>query len=134
MINEIRFNKPRYDSKGRVCLDKKKRFKKKRFKMIKETVTIDDFIKLLNELIALDKPAIGSLIANRIPCNEALAKHPTVQVSAQHGGFYVGLLGIFNGLFGVDDKGYGPIALEFEDNPKGQANNLIRFKRIDRTS
>lgn len=83
--------------------------------MIKETVTLDETIEYLNELIEVDRVAIAALIANRVPCNEELADHPTVQVYAQHGGFLVGMLGILNGLFGIHENGYGPIAFTFED-------------------
>lgn len=91
--------------------------------MNREQVSIDEVIELLNELIALDKPAIAAVLANRVPCNEALAEHPTVQVSTQNDGYHVGLLGIINGMFGVDERGSGFICYEFEDG------NLIRFKR-----
>lgn len=91
---------------------------------IKQTVTIDEVITYLDELIALDKPAIVALLANRVPCNEALANHETVQVSAQYGGWHVGLLGLINGLFGIDETNWGPICCEFDDT-----DDLIRFKR-----
>lgn len=82
---------------------------------LKQSVTIQDAIDYLNELIELDKPAIAALIANRVPCNEVLAHHPTVQVRAQNGGFHVGILGILNGLFGTLENGWGPITFVFED-------------------
>lgn len=92
--------------------------------MPKELVSIDETIAYLNELLLLDKPATAALLANRVPCNQELADHPTVQVDAQHGGFHVGLLGIINGLFGVHDESqYGPICYEFENG------DLIRFRR-----
>lgn len=90
---------------------------------IYETISIDDAITYLNELIALDKPAIAALIANRVPCNEALANHPTVQVSKQNDGYHVGMLGILNGLFGVDDTEWGPIVFVFED---GDLQKVVR--------
>lgn len=83
--------------------------------MRKSSVTVDDAIALLNEAVALDRPAMAALLANRVPCNDALADHPTIQVQAQHGGYHVGLLGIINGLFGVDDEGKGPICYVFAD-------------------
>lgn len=83
--------------------------------MIKQSVTVDEVIAYLNELIDIDRVAIAALIANRVPCNEELAKHPTVQVYAQHGGYLVGMLGILNGLFGICDDGRGPIAFVFKD-------------------
>jgi hypothetical protein len=83
---------------------------------IKESVSVAEAIAFLNSLLELDRPAVASLIANRVPCNQALADHETVQVRAQHGGYHVGLLGILNGLFGCDDDGIGPIAAVFDQD------------------
>lgn len=88
-----------------------------------DTITIDDAISYLNDLIALDKPAIAALLANRVPCNADLADHPTVQAQAQHGGYHVGMMGIINGLFGVDKNSFGRIRYVFEDG------ELICFER-----
>jgi len=79
------------------------------------SVTPDDAIRYLNELIEIDRPAMAALIANRVPCNQAMADHPTVQVRAQHGGFTVGMVGILNGMFGIDEDGFGPIVWIFKD-------------------
>jgi hypothetical protein len=88
-------------------------------------------VDYLNELTTLDKPCIGALIANHIPCNQALADHPTCQVSAQHGGCHVGLLGLLNGLCGSYDdgpkRGWGAITAVFEEAPKGQYTCLKGF-------
>ena len=94
--------------------------------MTDEVVSVDQVIELLNELVEIDAPAIAALIANRVPCNQSLADHPTVQVGAQHGGFHVGVLGVLNGLFGTDERGRGLITAEFVDG------NLISFRRSDR--
>ena len=97
--------------------------------MIKEQVTLDETIDFLNELIKIDAPAIAALIANRVPCNKQLADHPTVQCTAQHGGFSVGMLGIINGLFGAHEgeyrHGWGPIIFVFE------GDNLVRVERTN---
>ena len=88
-------------------------------------------VEYLNTLIEADRPAIAALIANRVPCNQTLADHPTCQVGTQNGGYHVGLLGILNGLCGIYDdgpkKGWGAITLQFNDNPKGAPNDLIGF-------
>lgn len=89
------------------------------------TIDVDGVIAYLNELIAIDKPAVAALLANRVPCNKHLAEHPTVQVSAQHGGYHVGMMGIINGLFGVNRQGFGRIRFVFEDG------ELIRFEHND---
>ena len=82
-------------------------------------------IAFLNELVTIDKTAIDALLNNRVPCNEALAEHPTVQVVAIPNGNYVGMFGIINGLFGVNRQGFGRIRSVFEDG------ELIRFERND---
>lgn len=93
--------------------------------MVKEQITLDETIELLNELIRIDANAMAALIANRVPCNEQMANHPTVQCRAQHGGFHVGMLGILNGLFGVIDySGWGPITFVFDDG-----GDLVGFER-----
>lgn len=79
----------------------------------------DRIIKLMNEALKLDPVAVTSLIFNRVPCNGALANHPTIQVDPVR--MQVGFLGFLNGLCGawgpegVDGKGYlatlGPITI-----------------------
>jgi hypothetical protein len=81
----------------------------------------------LNELLELDRPAIAALINNRVPCNQAMADHPTVQIGAEHGGFNVGMLGLLNGLCGVRENLYGLIYAIF-DGEQGKFQNLIRFE------
>lgn len=92
-------------------------------------ITSDEAIAYLNELIELDRPAMAALIANRVPCNLALAEHPSCQVATQHGGFQVGLIGVINGLFGVDEmdaRGWGPITWVFDN--KGNLEGVGRTK------
>jgi len=79
-------------------------------------VSVDEVVDFLNELVEIDKDAIARLIATRVSCNESLADHPTVQVMVKDNRFKVGLLGIINGLFGVDEKGFGAIAFEYSDD------------------
>lgn len=82
---------------------------------IKESVTIDEAIDLLNSAIKADKRAMHNLIEARVMCNKELANHPTIQISSYHveGQYVVGLLGILNGLFGIDKRGWGAIAAVF---------------------
>ena len=70
---------------------------------------------LMNELIAIDRPAVAAMLANRTPCNKALADHSTVQVASRHGGYDVGILGILNGLCGIHEDGNGAICAVFDD-------------------
>ena len=57
-------------------------------------------VDLLNEVNSIDPQAMLAIVSHRVPCNQNLADHPTVQVSKNHA---VGFLGIVNGLFG-DNK------------------------------
>ena len=81
----------------------------------------DFFIERLNEIAQADPEAMGKLIATRVPCNEALADHPTVQVRALKGEPpAVGVLGLLNGLVGIIEdgprKGYGLITAIVEND------------------
>lgn len=84
---------------------------------IKSKVSIDETVDFLNELLKTDPLAIHSLFSMRTSCNEELADHPTVQVGTIGTSTYhiVGLIGIINGLFGVDDDGVGHIIADYTD-------------------
>ncbi len=86
--------------------------------------TVDEAIATLNSILQADHEAIRKLIERRIPCNQALADHPTVQVDGIADGHYVGMLGIINGLFGVDEREWGYIAAQYDD--AGQLQRFIR--------
>lgn len=74
-------------------------------------------IQYLNELIALDREVMHELVEGRVPCNEAIAGHPTAQISRDDEGKRVlGLLGVINGLIGVDKESWGYVAGIFDDN------------------
>lgn len=89
-------------------------------------------IEYLNSLLEVDRSAIAALVANHVPCNQALADHPTVQVGAQGGGHHVGLLGILNGLCGIRLDGFGYIGACFDEDPDdGQIMNLVKFFMLD---
>lgn len=99
--------------------------------MIKETVSLENIIAFLNNLLLCDPKAIESLINTRVECNEALADHRTVQV-AQVGHIYeVGILGILNGIFGIHEEGslnrYGELCIVYDD-----AGKIVRFGRTSK--
>lgn len=73
-------------------------------------------VELLQEAIELDRNAVSALVAARVPCNEALANHPTIQVGDSAGCFSVGLLGILNGLCGVDAEDWGAVAIDVDSD------------------
>jgi hypothetical protein len=90
-------------------------------------VTKEEAVKILNEIHQLDPTVLQPIIDYRVPCNEALANHPTVQVGhwKPDGGLKVGFLGILNGIFGVNDKGWGWIAAEFSEPPEHKLKGFI---------
>lgn len=90
---------------------------------MKIILTVDDVIQFLDELLETDRTAIAALVTNRVPCNEALANHKSVQVAKLNNGYLVGMLGVLNGMFGVDGDGFGPISAVYD------GENLSEFQR-----
>ena len=102
------------------------------------TVTPQAAVEFLNQLNRLDPRTMYQLCAGtlRAHCNEAMANHPTVQCLdlqacvmpsgyPRSGHRYeVGLVGILNGLFGVDQFKYGPIVMVFDS----EIQNIPRFE------
>lgn len=84
-------------------------------------ITVYQVIALLNEAALADPVAMRNLVNARVACNQALADHPTIQVGHIDDDplkpFQVGVLGLLNGLFGVDDQGWGAIAAIIDDDP-----------------
>lgn len=97
-------------------------------------------VALLNEALELDPVAISALCVHRVPCQIGLAMHPKIQVlqiGAQSLAQYeVGMIGILNGLSGVDATGKGAIAAEFDDketfDDPGNPPKVLRFVVLDR--
>lgn len=95
---------------------------------IKESVSIEEVIEVLNRAVASDRKAIAKLRESQVECNEELAKDPTIQVNGYKcpGKYYVGFLGLINGFFGIDDDSrYGAICAEFSDS-----GELLKFRRV----
>jgi len=89
------------------------------------SVSMDDVVAYLNELIQLDRPAMEALFEYLAPCDKALAGHSTMRVLKWDSGYRVGMLGVLNGLFGSGDK--GRITLCWEGN---RESNSLTVKRI----
>lgn len=83
----------------------------------KNSVTLDEVIGLLNAAAALDRIAMTNLVGCRVPCNAELASHPTIQTGQVGDSLLdrVGIIGILNGLFGVDEEGWGPLIIDVGD-------------------
>lgn len=65
-------------------------------------MSIEKVVAALNAAFAADPCAIHALIVNRVPCNQALADDPFVQVDCppvlREGLFQVGAIGLINGV------------------------------------
>jgi len=83
-----------------------------------EGVTPEKAIAVLNEINQLDATVLPALIMHRVPCNDGLAQHPTVQVGLGPEQYEVGFLGIINGIFGAKEDGWGFIAAVYDDDGK----------------
>jgi len=84
--------------------------------MIKDSVTVQDVCDLFNDVIEKDPGCAKALIETRVPCNAAIADHPTIQVMAEGDETRVGLLGFLNGMFGIGEDGMGPICVVMNDD------------------
>lgn len=96
--------------------------------MIKKSIHQSDVVELLNEALLKDPECLKALFEHRVPCNSAIAHHPTIQVQ-QHKGQKVpavGLLGILNGLFGIGEDGFGAFAMEIDEE-----GNISKFLTSD---
>jgi len=88
--------------------------------MLHDPCHINHALIVLNSMVKADPDAARAFIEQRVPCNVALAEHPTIQVVPEYGpdeelrGGHVGLLGVLNGIFGVDEKGWGPFTAHFD--------------------
>ena len=71
-----------------------------------KTIDLQNVIDYLNGLLKADRRALQELVSTKVKCNENLAFHPTVQVIVTGPDQYeTGVLGVLNGLFGIDEKG-----------------------------
>lgn len=86
---------------------------------------IDQAIKRLNEMLAADPDAITALVRHRVSCNRPLAEHPTCRVRRIDDAFDVGLLGVINGIFGLNDEGKGYISIATDS----QTQRITKFVR-----
>lgn len=82
--------------------------------MLADPCSVEHALQVLNEMLAADCKATTNLVESRVPCNEILADHSTIQVGTDSNGFRVGLLGVLNGIFGTMEDGGGPIAAVFD--------------------
>lgn len=84
--------------------------------MIRETITVDRALEVLNRALKADPEAIRELILHKIECNDELADDPEIQIGLYDMGgptTTVGILGLLNGLFG-EQEGWGALCAVFD--------------------
>jgi hypothetical protein len=88
---------------------------------------IQKAIEVLNSAFAADPAAVHALICNRVPCNSALAEHPTVVVDNNRviGGnsHCVGALGLINGV--ISELTGKCIAVKFTQEVDDEGRHMI---------
>jgi len=96
----------------------------------KESITPRDVCNLLNEALARDRRAITTLVHNRASCNSSLANHDTIQVrhhkAGDHTVYTIGLIGLLNGMFGVNEDSEGCLEIVFEKDGQDW-DEIVRF-------
>ena len=90
----------------------------------KDSITIKEVIDVLNDALSKDRYAVEKLFFDRKECNEKLAEHETIQIGFSNGVYRVGALGLINGMFGIDENGYGAIMMILEDGV------ITKFKKL----
>ena len=55
-------------------------------------------LEVLNDALMRDADAITALVNARVPCNDRLARHPSIRIGEYEGVCQVGLLGLLNGI------------------------------------
>jgi len=84
--------------------------------MIKTSVSLQETVDFLNSLLEKDPVAITALFSMRTACNKEMADHETVQVGALSKDYFqVGMIGVLNGLFGIDSNGWGHICAHYDN-------------------
>jgi hypothetical protein len=91
-------------------------------------VNLASLIVFLNQINDLDPSVLPALIAYRVPCNKEVGEHPTIQTGKTKDGYEVGILGILNGLFGVNEDGWGYIAAHYKDK---ELKEIERFAILE---
>ncbi len=84
-------------------------------------------VEVLNQALESDPKVINTIMTQRFDCNKALTEHPTIQTGERD----LGVMGLINGLFGVDKDGYGFIAGIWETDQNNGLDRLVGFKLLE---
>ena len=92
---------------------------------------IDYAIIILNDAVEADHDAVLALVNFRMPVNDVLAAHQTIQVGQDSS---LGVVGLINGLFGIKDDGCGYITMDCdtEEPAAGRVPTITKIKGFRR--
>lgn len=95
-----------------------------------EIVKVKDIIKVLNEALKIDGNAINELFSKRVEVNNKLANHKSIQVRQQkeEKTCTLSILGLLNGIIGIDKNVYGPITAYYSETGTDDSEESIRDK------
>jgi len=96
--------------------------------MMKLDVSIEHVVEFLNEALKIDRIAISSLLTASVVCNRDMSDHWSVQAweADENGDYHVRMIGVINGIFGVDEEGWGGISAIVDTVGKSPDPGLIQ--------
>jgi hypothetical protein len=86
-------------------------------------ILIKNAIQYLNDMLALDQENLSKMLLARFPCNKEFMETSPAPCSEE--GFRI--IGVLNGIFGVNSKGEGWIVAEYDEETKV----IVRFFQND---
>ena len=94
---------------------------------------IDLVVQAMQDAFERDPQAMDELFTSRVPCNQKLADHPTVEVWTEliKPGYSVGPLGVINGV--LRTLGIGVLAMRCQPECHPQSGKLLGFCNYDET-
>jgi hypothetical protein len=86
-------------------------------------------VDFMNEALAVDRLAVEGLLFHRVPCNAAMADHPTIQVRSYDPPPIptVSMLGLLNGLCGADEDSIGAVYVDMMED----SDHIAQFRFVD---
>jgi hypothetical protein len=90
---------------------------------------IDFAIQVLNDALKADPLSMKILFSTRVPINKDLSDHPTIQTRDVDGAYSLSILGLINGLFGIQKDGWGHIAMMVDFD----SGDILGFERLNRS-
>lgn len=87
-------------------------------------ISATDAVRILNEALELDRLAVETLFGVRVNVNKKLSEHDSIQVNANR---TMSVLGLLNGIFGINAQGLGYIAAEVEVDSDNIRGKLVEF-------